>query len=209
VAQHSSKGIIGRKVGMTQLFDQESGRVTPVTVIEAGPCPVVAVRSHDADGYQAVQLAFGAVRERRLTKPQAGHLKHAGVAPHRHLVEFRGADGAVGDTVTVEAFAPGERIRVSGRSKGKGFAGTVKRHNFGRGPVTHGSHNVRAPGSIGASAWPARVFKGMRMAGHMGDERVTQRGLKVVEVDAERNLLLVSGAVPGSVGGLVEVRSEP
>jgi len=208
MAQHATKGIIGRKVGMTQLFDQESGRVTPVTVIEAGPCPVVAVRSQESDGYTAVQLAFGEVRERRLTKPEAGHLKHAGVGPHRHLVEFRGAGGAVGDTVTVEAFAPGDRIRVSGRSKGKGFAGTVKRHNFARGPVTHGSHNVRAPGSIGASAWPARVFKGIRMAGHMGDERVTQRGLKVVEVDAERNLLLVSGAVPGSVGGLVEVRSE-
>lgn len=208
MAQFSEKGIIGRKVGMTQLFDQESGRVTPVTVIEAGPCPVVAVRTPEADGYAAVQLAFGEVRDRRLTRPEAGHLKAAGAAPHRHLVEFRGAGGAsVGDTVTVESFAPGDRVRVSGRSKGKGFAGTVKRHNFNRGPVSHGSHNVRAPGSIGASAWPARVFKGIRMAGHMGDERVTQPGLRVVEVDAERNLLLVSGAVPGSVGGLVEVRS--
>ena len=204
-----SKGIIGKKLGMTQLFDQESGVVTPVTVIEAGPCPVVLVRTPESDGYTALQLAFGEVKERKLTRPQAGHLKHAGVAPHRHLVEFRDAEGfAVGETVTVEAFEPGERIKVSGRSRGKGFAGTIKRHNFARGPASHGSHNVRKPGSIGASATPSRVFKGMRMAGHMGDQRVTQRGLKVAEVDAERNLLLVTGAVPGSVGGIVEIRSD-
>ena len=204
-----SKGIIGKKLGMTQLFDQESGVVTPVTVIEAGPCPVVLVRTPESDGYTALQLAFGEVKERKLTRPQAGHLKHAGVAPHRHLVEFRDADGfAVGETVTVEAFEPGERIKVSGRSRGKGFAGTIKRHNFGRGPASHGSHNVRKPGSIGASATPSRVFKGMRMAGHMGDQRVTQRGLKVAEVDAERNLLLVTGAVPGAVGGIVEIRTD-
>jgi large subunit ribosomal protein L3 len=178
-------------------------------VIEAGPCPVVSVRTADADGYAAVQLGYGAVKERKLSKPEAGHLKHAGVSPHKHLVEFRGAEGlSVGDTVTVEAFEAGEKIKVSGRSKGKGFAGTIKRHNFSRGPMTHGSHNVRKPGSIGASAWPARVRKGMRMAGHMGDARVTQRGLRVAEVDAERNLLLVAGAVPGSVGGIVEIRSE-
>ena len=204
-----SKGIIGKKLGMTQLFDQESGVVTPVTVIEAGPCPVVLVRTPESDGYTALQLAFGEVKERKLTRPESGHLKHAGVAPHRHLVEFRDAEGfAVGETVTVEAFEPGERIKVSGRSRGKGFAGTIKRHNFGRGPASHGSHNVRKPGSIGASATPSRVFKGMRMAGHMGDQRVTQRGLKVAEVDAERNLLLVTGAVPGSVGGIVEIRTD-
>ena len=204
-----SKGIIGKKLGMTQLFDQESGVVTPVTVIEAGPCPVVLVRTPESDGYTALQLAFGEVKERKLTRPETGHLKHAGVAPHRHLVEFRDAEGfAVGETVTVEAFEPGERIKVSGRSRGKGFAGTIKRHNFGRGPASHGSHNVRKPGSIGASATPSRVFKGMRMAGHMGDQRVTQRGLKVAEVDAERNLLLVTGAVPGSVGGIVEIRTD-
>jgi large subunit ribosomal protein L3 len=202
------KGIIGTKLGMTQLFDQESGVVTPVTVIEAGPCPVVAVRTPETDGYEAVQLAFGEVKERKLSRPEIGHLKHAGVAPHRHLVEFRGAEGlSVGDTVTVESFQPGEAVKVSGRSKGKGFAGTIKRHNFASGPKSHGSHNVRAPGSIGASATPSRVFKGMKMAGHMGDRRITQSGLKVAEVDVERNLLLIAGAVPGSVGGIVEVRT--
>jgi large subunit ribosomal protein L3 len=203
------KGIIGKKLGMTQLFDQESGVVTPVTVIEAGPCPVVSVRTADADGYTALQLAFGEVKERKLSKPEIGHLKHAGVAAHRHLIEFRDAEGfAVGETVTVEAFAPGDAVKVSGRSKGKGFAGTIKRHNFASGPKSHGSHNIRKPGSIGASATPSRVFKGIRMAGHMGDERVTQRGLKVAEVDAERNLLLISGAVPGAVGGIVEIRTD-
>jgi large subunit ribosomal protein L3 len=205
----AGKGIIGTKIGMTQLFDQESGVVTPVTVIEAGPCPVVQVRTPDADGYTALQLAYGEVKERKLSKPEVGHLKHAGVGPHRHLVEFRDAEGfAAGETVTVEAFEVGDRVKVSGRSKGKGFAGTIKRHNFGRGPKSHGSHNVRAPGSIGASATPSRVFRGIRMAGHMGDARVTQRGLRVAEVDAERNLLLIAGAVPGSVGGIVEIRSD-
>jgi large subunit ribosomal protein L3 len=178
-------------------------------VIEAGPCPVVAVRTPETDGYGAVQLAFGAVKERKLSRPEVGHLKHAGVTPHRHLVEFRDAEGlSVGDTVTVESFQPGEAVKVSGRSKGKGFAGTIKRHNFASGPKSHGSHNVRAPGSIGASATPSRVFKGMKMAGHMGDHRVTQSGLKVAEVDVERNLLLISGAVPGSVGGIVEIRTD-
>ena len=203
-----SKGIIGTKLGMTQLFDQESGKVTVVTVIEAGPCPVVRVRTPETDGYSAAQLAFGQVKEKKLTRPEAGHLRHAGIAPHRHLIEFRGLDVAAGDTVTVESFEPGDAIRVSGRSKGKGFAGTIKRHNFHRGPVSHGSHNVRKPGSIGASATPSRVFRGKKMAGQMGDERVTQRGLRVAEIDAERNLLLVAGAVPGSVGGIVEIRSD-
>ena len=203
------KGILGKKLGMSQVFDPDTGVMTPVTVIEAGPCPVVQVRTHDVDGYDAIQLAFGEVAERRLSKAEVGHLSKAGAAPHRHLVEFRGESGlAVGDTVTVESFEPGEQIKVSGRSKGKGFAGTIKRHNFSRGPVSHGSHNVRKPGSIGASATPSRVFKGMRMSGHMGDERVTQRGLRVAEVDAERNLLLIAGAVPGSVGGVVEIRSD-
>jgi len=202
------KGIIGTKVGMTQLFDQESGQVTPVTVIEAGPCPVVAVRTPAADGYTAVQLAFRPVKEKKLSRPQAGHLRAAGVGPHRTLVEFRDAEATAGETVTVEAFGPGELVKVSGISRGKGFAGTIKRHNFASGPKSHGSHNVRKPGSIGASATPSRVFKGIRMAGHMGDRRVTQRGLKVAEVDAERNLLLIAGPVPGSVGGIVEVRTD-
>jgi len=203
------KGIIGTKVGMTQLFDAESGQVTPVTVIEAGPCPVVAVRTPETDGYTAVQLAFGAVKEKKLSRPRAGHLKAAGVAPHRTLIEFRDAEGwNPGDTVTVEAFEQGDQVKVSGVSRGKGFAGTIKRHRFSRGPVSHGSHNVRAPGSIGASATPSHVYKGTRMAGQMGSQRVTQRGLRVVEVDAERNLLLVRGAVPGAVGGVVEVRSD-
>jgi large subunit ribosomal protein L3 len=201
------KGIVGRKLGMTQVFDPESGGVTPVTVIEAGPCPVVQVRTSDVDGYDAVQLAFQPVADRKLSKGELGHLKKAGVAAHRHLVEFRGESGlTVGETVTVEAFEPGEQVKVSGVSIGKGFQGTVKRHNFGRGPVTHGSHNVRKPGSIGASATPSRVFKGMRMAGHMGARRVTQVGLQIHEVDAERNLLLVRGSVPGPKNGVVEIK---
>src|SRR6202008_1266147 len=174
---------------------------------EAGPCPVVQVRTPDVDGYSALQLAFGEIKERKLSKPEVGHLKHAGVGPHRHLVEFRDAEGfAVGETITVEAFEPGDAVKVSGRSKGKGFAGTIKRHNFSSGPKSHGSHNVRKPGSIGASATPSRVFKGIKMAGRMGGKRVTQLGLTVHSVDAENNLLLVKGAVPGPKNGFVEVR---
>lgn len=201
------KGILGRKLGMTQVFDPESGSVTSVTVIEAGPCPVVLVRTQAADGYEAVQLAFEEVAERKLSKGELGHLQRAGVTAHRHLVEFRGASElAVGETVTVESFQPGDSVKVAGVSIGKGFQGTVKRHNFARGPVTHGSHNIRKPGSIGASATPSRVHKGMRMAGHMGARRVTQRGLVVHDVDAERNLLLVRGSVPGPKNGLLEIR---
>ncbi len=220
--------IIGKKLGMTQVFT-EDGDSVPVTVIEAGPCTVTAIRKADRDGYDAVQLAFDEVAERKLSKAELGHLKKAGAPPSRTLVEFRGedfssgggdgedADGEekqadsgeakVGDDVTVAAFSPGDRVKVSGVSIGKGFQGTIKRHNFSRGPVSHGSHNVRAPGSIGASADPARVFPGQKMPGRMGGQRVTQRGLEVVEVDAERNLLLVKGAVPGSRNGTLEVRS--
>jgi large subunit ribosomal protein L3 len=202
------KSILGRKLGMSQMFDPESGTMTPVTVIEAGPCPVVQVKTAESDGYEAVQLAFGAVAERKLSKPEVGHLKKAGVGPHRHLVEFRGESGvSVGETVTVEAFEPGDELKVSGISIGKGYQGTIKRHGFTRGPVTHGSHNVRKPGSIGASAYPSRVFKGMRMAGRMGGTRVTQPGLVVHEVDVERNLLIVKGSVPGPKSGLLEIRS--
>jgi large subunit ribosomal protein L3 len=192
---------------MTQVFDEETGAVTPVTVIEAGPCPVVMVKTMETDGYEAVQLAFDEVAERKLSRPERGHLAKAGAAPHRHLVELRGASQlTVGETVTVEAFAPGEKVKVAGISIGKGFQGTIKRHRFSRGPVTHGSHNIRKPGSIGASATPSRVFKGQKMAGRMGGVRVTQPGLVVHEVDAERNLLLVKGAVPGPKSGIVEIR---
>ena len=203
------KGILGRKLGMTQIFDPETGNVDAVTVIEAGPCPVVLVRTSDADGYDAVQLAFEPVAERKITKGELGHLAKAGVDAHRHLVEFRGAtELQVGETVTVEAFQPGDKIKVSGISIGKGFQGTIKRHNFSRGPMSHGSHNIRKPGSIGASATPSRVFKGVRMAGQMGAKRATQKGLVVHEIDGERNLILVRGSVPGPRSGLVEIRGE-
>jgi large subunit ribosomal protein L3 len=203
------KGLIGRKLGMTRVFDAETGVVTPVTVIEAGPCPVVQVKTRETDGYEAVQLAFEPVSDKRVTRAEAGHLKKAGVGPHRRLVEFRGTtELTVGESVTVEAFQPGDSVKVAGIGIGKGFAGTIKRHKFHRGPATHGSHNVRAPGSVGASATPSRVFKGVRMAGRMGGKRATQIGLKVHGVDAERNLLLVKGAVPGPKNGFVEVREE-
>jgi large subunit ribosomal protein L3 len=203
------KGIVGRKLGMTQVFDEETGGVTPVTVIQAGPCPVVAVRTQEADGYDAVQLAFDQVDERKLTKPKVGYLAKHGVGPHRRLVEIRGAHELTpGETVTVETFEPGDRIKVSGISIGKGFAGTIKRHNFSRGPVSHGSHNVRKPGSIGASATPSRVRKGMKMAGQMGAKRATQIGLSVHSVDPEEHLILVKGAVPGPKNGIVEIREE-
>jgi large subunit ribosomal protein L3 len=203
------KGIVGRKLGMTQVFDEETGVRTPVTVIQAGPCPVVQVKTVDTDGYEAVQLAFDEVPERKVTKARAGHLKKAKASPHRHLVEFRGgSELTVGESVTVEAFEPGEGIKVSGTGIGKGFAGTIKRHGFGRGPASHGSHNIRQPGSIGAAAYPARVWKGIRMAGRMGGKRVTQVGLSVHSVDPEQNLLLVKGAVPGPKNGIVEVREE-
>jgi large subunit ribosomal protein L3 len=194
---------------MTQIFDTETGVVTPVTVIEAGPCPVVQVKTTDTDGYEAVQLAFDAVAERKISKGELGHLAKSGVEPHRKLVEFRGrSELTVGETVTVEAFQAGDTIKVSGISIGKGFAGTIKRHRFHRGPKTHGSHNIRKPGSIGASATPSRVFKGMKMAGRLGGKRVTQVGLVVHEVDAENNLLLIKGAVPGPKNAVVEVREE-
>jgi large subunit ribosomal protein L3 len=203
-----AKGILGRKLGMTQIFDPETGAVTSVTVIAAGPCPVVQVKTNELDGYEAVQLAFDAVPERKLTKPELGHLKRFGVGAHRRLVEFRGPiDGGVeGESVTVQVFEPGDAIKVSGIGIGKGFQGTIKRHNFSSGPRGHGSHNVRKPGSVGASATPSRVFKGVKLPGRMGGRRVTQVGLQVHDVDAENNLLLVKGSVPGPKDGLVEVR---
>jgi large subunit ribosomal protein L3 len=205
--------ILGKKLGMTQVF-REDGTVLPVTVIAAGPCKVTAIRDAERDGYAAVQLAFDEVAEEKLTRAELGHLKKADAPPMRHLAEFRDEDlGAeegpkVGDDVTVASFESGQRVKVSGVSIGKGFQGGIKRHNFSRGPVTHGSHNVRAPGSIGASAFPARVFKGMRMPGQMGNKRITQRGLEVAEVDAENNLLLVRGSVPGSKNAVLEVRTD-
>ena len=201
--------LIGRKLGMTQVFSDE-GRVERVTVVEAGPCPVTGIRTPDRDGYEAVQLAFGETSEKRLTRAERGHLAKADAPPMRHLVEFRDEAGElqVGETVTVEAFERGDTVKVSAVSKGKGFQGTIKRHNFSRGPESHGSHNVRAPGAIGASATPSRVFKGIRGPGQMGNRRVTQRGLTVVDVLPDRNLLLVRGSVPGPRGGRVEIRSD-
>jgi len=196
---------------MTQVFDPNDGRVERVTVIEAGPCFVTGIRRAERDGYDAVQVAFGEVREKALNKPKLGHLKKAGVGSLKHLAEFRGEAGEleVGAELSVgSVFEKGQTVKVSGTSKGKGFAGTIKRHNFASGPKSHGSHNVRAPGSIGASADPARVFKGIRGPGQMGNKRVTQRGLEVVDVRADENLLLVRGSVPGPKGSVVEVRSE-
>ena len=201
--------ILAKKLGMTQRF-LEDGRVERVTVLEAGPCPVTAIRTMERDGYEAVQLAFGACKEKSLTKAELGHLKKADASAHRHVVEFRDQAGEllVGETVTVDAFEAGQRVKISGTSKGKGFQGTIRRHNFKSGPKSHGSHNVRAPGSIGASATPSRVFKGIRGPGRMGGGRVTQRGLTVVEVMPKQNLLLVRGAVPGPKGSTVEVRTD-
>jgi large subunit ribosomal protein L3 len=195
---------------MTRVFDPETGVVTPVTVIEAAPCPVVKLKTTETDGYDAVQIAYDKVADRKVTKPALGHLKANDVdGAYRHLLELRGqSELVVGENVTVEAFEPGEKIKVTGVSHGKGFAGTIKRHRFHSGPKSHGSHNIRKPGSIGASATPSRVFKGIKMAGRLGGKRVTQVGLVVHEVDAERNLLLVKGAVPGPKNAFVEVREE-
>jgi large subunit ribosomal protein L3 len=204
-------GLLGKKLGMTQVFNADDGHVERVTVIEAGPCFVTGIRRAERDGYDAVQLAFGETTEKRLNKPKLGLLKKAGLGNLRHLREFRGEPGEleVGAEVKVDAvFEKGQTVKVSGVSKGKGFAGTIKRHNFHRGPVSHGSHNVRAPGSIGASADPARVFKGIRGPGQMGNKRVTQKGLEVVDVRADENLLLVRGSVPGPKGSVVEIRRD-
>jgi len=201
--------ILAKKLGMTQLF-LEDGTVERVTVLEAGPCPVTGVRTFERDGYEAVQLAFGASKEKHLTRAEIGHLKKAGAPPLRHVKEFRDEAGEslIGETVTVEAFEVGQTVKVSGTSKGKGFQGTIKRHNFASGPKSHGSHNVRAPGSIGASATPSRVFKGMKNPGQMGNKRVTQKGLEIVRLDPAQNLMLLRGSVPGPRNGYVEVRTD-
>jgi large subunit ribosomal protein L3 len=204
--------ILAKKLGMTQLFLQD-GSVARVTVLEAGPCPVTAIRTSERDGYDAVQLAFGLTKEKHISKPELGHLKKVDAPPMRTLAEFRipptqAGELALGEKVTVDSFEVGARVKISGVSKGKGFQGTIKRHNFASGPKSHGSHNVRAPGSIGASAWPARVMKGIRGPGQMGNKRVTQKGLEIVRVDAKENLLMVRGSVPGPTGSLVEVRTD-
>lgn len=203
------KGILGAKLGMTQIWD--NNRIVPVTVVQAGPCVVTQVRTRDKDGYQAVQLAFGAIDPRKVNKPKAGHFAKADVAPRRHLVELRTTDAAeytTGQEVTVEAFQAGDLIDVTGKTKGKGFAGVMKRHGFGGLRASHGvERKHRSPGSIGACATPGRVFKGVRMAGRMGNARYTVQNLMVQAIDVENNLLLVRGAVPGPKGALVLVRA--
>lgn len=200
--------ILGRKLGMTQIFDEDDNFV-PVTVILAGPCTVSQVKTKKTDGYEAVQIGFGSLKPKHVNKPMAGHFAKAGVEPMKYLREVRVDDASqysCGDKVTVEAFADVKAVDVTGISKGKGFQGTVKRWNFSRGPMAHGSRNQREPGSIGQCAYPARVRKGLHMAGHMGDERVTVKNLKLVRVDAEQNLMLVKGAVPGGKDAIVSIR---
>ncbi len=204
------KGLLGKKIGMTQIFD-DNGAAIPVTVIEAGPCYVTQVRDVEGDGYSAVQLGFGEIKPKRLTGGQLGHLKRNDLPPLRYLREFRTnkkeAEVKAGDQVTVEVFEVGDHVDVTGTSKGRGFAGVVKRYGFSGGPKTHGqSDRQRAPGSIGATSGTARVFKGKRMPGHMGNRRVTSQNLKVVLVDEERNLIGVRGAVPGPKGGLLVIK---
>ena len=204
------RGLLGEKLGMTQVFDAR-GRVVPVTVVKAGPCVVTAVRSPEGDGYSAVQIGFGEIDPRKVNKPEGGHFRKAGVTPRRHVAEIRTDDAGsytVGQELTADLFADGALVDVVGTSKGKGTAGVMKRHNFKGVSASHGAHrNHRKPGSIGASSTPSRVFKGMRMAGRMGGERVTVLNLAVHSVDAENGLLLIKGAVPGARGGLVLVRT--
>lgn len=203
------KAILGRKLGMTQIL-QESGKVIPVTVIEAGPNAVVQKKEIERDGYSAVQVGFIDLKEKKVTKPMKGHFAKAGVAPKRFLHEFKLENAAeinVGDEIKVDIFAVGEKIDVAGISKGKGFAGTVKRWGTHRGPMTHGSGYHRGPGSMGAASSPSRVFKGKRLPGHMGVDRVTIQNLEVVKIDVEKNLLLVRGAVPGPKGGLLIIKN--
>ena len=201
------KGILGKKVGMTQVF-KENGEVVPVTVVEAGPCPVIQKKTETVDGYEAVQLGFEDAKEFRVNKPESGHFEKYGIEPKKYVKEFR-IDGVeeleTGDEITVETFAEGEKVDVTGTSKGKGFAGTVKRWNFNTGPKTHGSRNYRLPGSIGQSADPARVFKGKKMPGRMGREKVTVQNLEVVRVDLDKNVLLIKGGLPGPKKGLLKI----
>ncbi|HEX5968976.1 MAG TPA: 50S ribosomal protein L3 [Intrasporangium sp.] len=204
------KGLLGKKLGMTQVWDADN-RLVPVTVVEAGPCVVTQVRNGGTDGYDAVQLAFGAIDPRKVTKPMTGHFEKAGVTPRRHLVELRTADAAdyeLGQEITADVFEAGQRVDATGTTKGKGFAGVMKRHGFAGVSSSHGSHrNHRKPGSIGGCATPGRVFRGMRMAGRMGGVRQTTQNLQIHAVDAEKGLLLIKGAVPGPRGGIVLIRT--
>jgi large subunit ribosomal protein L3 len=204
----ATKGLLAKKIGMTQVFT-EKGELLPVTVLEAGPCVVIALRAIQKDGYGAVQLGFLTAKAKQLNKPAAGHFKKAGVAAHRHVREIRlkaDATFEIGQALKADLFAAGELVDVTGTTKGKGFSGQHKRHHFGRGPVTHGSHNIKQPGSIGSSSTPSRVYKGMRMAGQLGNQQRTTKHLKVVRVDLDRNLLLVNGDVPGHKNSVVLVR---
>lgn len=201
--------IIGRKLGMTQVWSEDD-RIIPVTVIEAGPCVVTQIKTNEKEGYEAIQIGFGQLKEKHLNKPMAGHFKAAGVEPKKILSEVRVSDASsfeLGQEINLENFAEAGKVHVSGVSKGKGFAGTIKRYNFRSGPSGHGSHFHRAPGSIGQCATPSRVFKGKKLPGHMGDEKVTVKNLEVVRVDVEQNLLLVKGAVPGGKGAVLHVRT--
>ncbi len=203
-----TKMILGRKLGMTQVWD-DNDQIVPVTVIEAGPCVVSQVKTKETDGYEAIQIGFGDIREKLVNRPMKGHFDKAGIKPMRYLREVRVDDASAhepGEVISVDILSETEKVNVTGTSKGKGFAGVIKRHGFGGGPGGHGSHFHRAPGSIGQCASPSRVFKGVRMPGRMGNERVTVRNLKVVRVDVEHNVILVKGAVPGANNGLVEIR---
>ena len=207
---HSRKGILGTKLGMTQVWD-ENNKIVPVTVVQAGPCVVTQVRTPENDGYSAVQIAYGAIDPRKINKPDAGHFAKAGVTPRRHLAELRTSDASeytLGQEITAEVFEAGQPVDVTGTTKGKGYAGVMKRHGFAGVSASHGAHrNHRKPGSIGGCATPGRVFKGMRMAGRMGTDRKTVQNLTIHAVDAENGLLLIKGAVPGPKGGLVLVRN--
>ena len=201
------KAILGKKLGMTQIFD-EQGKVIPVTVIEAGPCIVVQVKTKDADGYEAVKLGFGEVKERKLIKPKMGEFKKANVTPKKHLREFRLEEITynVGDEIKADIFAQGETVDITGTSKGKGFQGVIKRHGQSRGPMGHGSMYHRRPGSMGSTSTPGRVFKGKKLPGHMGMETVTIQNLEVVRVDLDKNVILVKGSVPGNKGAILKIR---
>lgn len=203
-----SVGILGTKVGMTQIFDKETGKSIPVTVVQAGPCPITQIKTKATDGYNSIQLGFSEVKEKALTKPELGHLKKSGAPPLRHLKEYRLDDAPsleVGQVLKADLFTAGQLVDVSGTSMGRGFAGYQKRHNFKRGNMTHGSKNHRLPGSTGAGTTPGRVYPGKKMAGQYGASQVTTRKLTIVQVDSERNLILIKGAVPGKPGGLLNI----